>query len=84
MCGEDDERGDDTTCAARARGGQRPGAKRGAARPADRPPGAGPAGRYFAFGILLTSERLMSIPSIWKCGMMFMSTRKNPGLSGRS
>lgn len=30
---------------------------------------------YLAFGILPTIERLMSIPSTWKCGMIDIETR---------
>lgn len=38
----------------------------------------------FAFGIWLTSDRLTSIPSTWKCGTAYSFTRKKPGLSSIS
>ena len=41
-------------------------------------------GQAFAFGIWETSDRLISIPSIWKCGTAKSLTRKKPGLSSIS
>ncbi len=38
----------------------------------------------FALGICETSDRLISIPSIWKCGTMNSLIRKKPGLSSIS